>query len=554
MRRTLREGIRERPVALGLVSLTALALCIRLLFLGVRIAHWDEARVALRILEYGQTGNWEYDPGVHGPFLFHVNTVLFDWFGRSDFVMRLPVAIVGGLLPLSAWLFRDRLRDTEVLALGGLFALNPVLLYYSRFMRNDVLVATFAVVAFGCFLRAADTRSPGALYAGVGSLALAFTTKENVLVYLACWVGAAALVIDYRVFLTRSRDTGLLEQALETLSDALRTLWNWRTAIILSIVEFFVIISFFYAPRPALFEAVSDLSMVRPVLEDATLGAYNAFERRWATPGARDHPFLSFFTDYLDVLAAGAFLVVVFAPFGFLLDRYSTAGQRDLVAFTTYWGVASIPLYPIVTDISAPWSAVHAVVALAFPAAVGVGAIVEFGLEQYRRQNLWTAWVASAVVILCVVQVGGAAYHTSFAAPQDEGELVQFGQPDDGMREMVSTVRAVSAQQAGPTVVYYGQHFEPVLYRNPLPWYFQRDGITTSHSDSPHRVADQNAPVVVAPAGPGISGGDADLNGSLGEYDRLGAYPLTLRVSGNTVYAVVYVEKDALETVRSSGS
>jgi len=195
----LRQRFARSRTLQVVAAITAIALLARLAGLGTRTAHWDEGRVAYWILRYQATGVWEYRPIVHGPFLFHVDKYLFTVFGANDFVARLPVAAVGGLMPATAWLLRDYLRDSEVVALAGLLALNPLLFYYSRFMRNDVLVAGFMLFALGFFARAYATRRPAYVYAGTVSFALAFTAKENALLYVAAWLGALGLLLDHRL-------------------------------------------------------------------------------------------------------------------------------------------------------------------------------------------------------------------------------------------------------------------------------------------------------------------------------------------------------------------
>ena len=187
-----------RPVP-ALLAVTAFALVARLWALGWRVAHQDESRVGAWILHYMDVGGWEYYPMIHGPFLPHVNSVVFDVFGASDFTARLVVAVVGGLLPLSALLLRDRLRDVEVVALGGLLALNPLLLYYSRFMRNDLPLAAFMFVAFALCWRAYESGRLRYLYAGAVAFALGVTAKELALLYPFYWLGAGALLLDHRL-------------------------------------------------------------------------------------------------------------------------------------------------------------------------------------------------------------------------------------------------------------------------------------------------------------------------------------------------------------------
>lgn len=177
------------------VAITVLALAVRVIFLGSRVAHFDEGRVAYWAWHYGETGNFAYRYIIHGPFIQHVDRWLFALIGPSDFSMRLPVAVVGGLLPLSALLLRDHLGRGEIVSLALLFTLDPALIYYSRFMRSDVLVAAFMFTAFAVLVRLYDTRKPRYMYAAAVFLALGFASKENALVYIVTWLGATGLLL-----------------------------------------------------------------------------------------------------------------------------------------------------------------------------------------------------------------------------------------------------------------------------------------------------------------------------------------------------------------------
>ncbi len=177
------------------IVITALSLVLRTVFLGARVAHFDEGRVAYWAWHFGETGNFAYRYIIHGPFIQHVDRWLFALIGPSDFAMRLPVAVVGGLLPLSALLLRAHLSRSETVALALLFTLDPVLVYYSRFMRSDVLVAAFMFVAFALLVRLYDTRKPRYMYAAAVFLALGFASKENALVYVVTWLGATGLLL-----------------------------------------------------------------------------------------------------------------------------------------------------------------------------------------------------------------------------------------------------------------------------------------------------------------------------------------------------------------------
>lgn len=192
----------------AVVAVAVVGLFARLLFLGQRVAHFDEGRVAFWALNYLETGEISYRYIVHGPLAQYVNSWLFSALGPTDFTMRLFVAVVGALLPLTALLFRGRLRDTEVAIVAGLLAFNPILLYYSRFYRSSLLVAAFMFAAFGFALRAVDNLRPNLLYPAFAFGALGFTAKENALVYLLCWLGAGALLLDFSLMAPSNYPSG----------------------------------------------------------------------------------------------------------------------------------------------------------------------------------------------------------------------------------------------------------------------------------------------------------------------------------------------------------
>ncbi|PSP55164.1 TIGR03663 family protein [Halobacteriales archaeon QS_1_67_19] len=531
--RWTRDSVRAFGRAVGartaaaLIVVTVLALALRLFALGTRVFHWDEARVGYWILRYAENGIWEYHAIIHGPFLYHVNKYLFQWFGASDFLARLPVAVVTGLLPLSAWLFRERLRRIEMVALALLLAANPILLYYSRFMRNDALLAAFMVFALGFYVRLLDTRRPRYLYAGTVMLALGFTTKENVLVYVITWLGAAVLLFDHRL-LVAARADERMAVVRETARDAWGGLRRWWDHLALALVVFLLIVVFFYAPRarsvsgPGLWKAVGRPGMLPAVVEAGTIGAWNEFSSTWAG-GHQDHAYIPFFLHYVKALWAGGAVVAVLAPVGFLVDRYRDDLPRDLVSFAFYWGFVSILGYPIITDIKAPWATVHAVVPLAIPAAVGLGLLVRWGAEAITDGDAVSATLAALLVLLLAGQVAATAVNTTYLHPQDhyldedrenENRLVQFGQPADGISPTIERMEYAIAQNDGIDVLYYGSDFYVAdesrndrwdagggwYDRLPLPWYTEKAGAEVASTTDLGAVESDPPPVVIARA------------------------------------------------------
>jgi uncharacterized protein (TIGR03663 family) len=530
------EGPLASRTFLALLGLSLLALLLRVVSLGGRVMHWDEGRVGYWILRYQETGIHSYRPIVHGPFLPIVNDYLFAVVPASDFAARLPVAVVGGLLPLAAWLFRDYLDDDEVVALGALFALNPLLVYYSRFMRNDVLVAAFSVVALGFLLRLLVTRRLPYLVGAGASMGLAFTTKENALLYVLCFLGAGALLLDHRLVREARAGTRLSDVFAETWPTAAyrwvrgeegtfeRGLARVGLAAVGALAAFFVVVVFFYAPRPDLWTALSNPASLPGVVEASTVEPAERLYGTWIDGGHQDNPYLPFLHDYLETLVYGAPVVLVFGLVGSVVDRYSPAdpGFRPLVAFAVYWGLASVVGYPLATDIEAPWAVVHAVVPFAIPAAVGLAFAFRAGLDALGDDDRVSTGLAALVLLAALGGTMGAnaAYWNS--TEEADKAVLQWAQPGNDLRESVVEMRAVVEANEGTDVLFYGTTTpggdSVELYvsdessadtpppggpawhsRLPLPWYLELSDaeVTSTAPETPPEEALADAPPVV---------------------------------------------------------
>ncbi|MFD1527291.1 flippase activity-associated protein Agl23, partial [Halolamina salina] len=265
----------------ALVGLSVLSLALRLAGLGSRVFHWDEGRVGYWILRYHETGQFHYRPIIHGPFVQHADALLFHVVPVTDFWARFPVAVVTAALPLSAWLLRRHLDDREIVALGLLLTVQPLLLYYSRFMRSDMLVGAFAFAAFALLVRAADTRRLGPAVAASAALALGFASKENAILYVACFGGAAAVCYDHRLVRAATgggepgatarvrADFAAVRDWLDRRSGALPAVIWLGGALAALAGTFLAVTVLMYAPRPEIWGALSGVGNLLDVLDAA---------------------------------------------------------------------------------------------------------------------------------------------------------------------------------------------------------------------------------------------------------------------------------------------
>ena len=519
-------NVRDRTVGAVLV-LTALSVALRLVGLGTRIAHWDEGRVAYWILEYAETGVVFYRPIVHGPLLKLLNAPLFGLLGASDFTMRLVPALVGGLLPLVALAFRHRLRDAAVVALAALLTLDPALLYYSRFMRNDILVAVFCFVAFAAVVRAIDFDDGRYLPVAALALALGFGAKENALAYVFAFVGAAGLLAGHRLAFAwyEGRTAG---SGVGSAVAALRGLLRWgyagtrrhARAVLGSAVAFLAAVTYVYAPRGSVPSEGTYYSSCRgydPIvgIEGApTLGAAIAnplrlprlgwhtvgstaelYACQWITPRTDDpNPYLEYAGELAAITGESSAALIGLAVAGFAVTLYRPGLPDDLVSFGFYWGAASLVGYPLITDIGgAAWLVVHVVLPLSLPAAFGAGALYGIGRDARIDGDTASAAVSVTVAVLLVGSVLWSGYATSVAGPtDDDNPLVQYAQPSSDLRATLVETRELADRTDGTDVVVAGGNLtNPTsggeLDRRPncadwfeitpLPWYFEAGGI-----------------------------------------------------------------------------
>lgn len=503
------SGPTRRPgrVTLAVVAIALLALTARLVGLGARPFHWDEARVGYWTLRTMESGVFEYRPVAGGPFLYLVDQPVFALLGVSDATARLVVALVGGLLPLSALLFRTRLTDDETLVFATVLAFSPTLVYYSRFLRGDLPLAAFSLVALGCLVRLADTGRRRYLYGATLAGSLALTTSGFAVGYVAAWLVAAALLFDHVRIYGEGR-----QSVLDRLTRYGQSVEEWATPLARSFLLAVAVVVFFYAPRGLQGADLWNPLTFPAVLEAALFGSVRKFV------GVRiefrdGHAFLSYVADYAELLVVLAAPVVALALVGFVTERY-LGENRPVVAFATYWAGASLLFFPVITELTAPWVIIHSLAPLSLLAAVGGGKVVSFGRRAVAHRNAARTGITALLLVAVVVQAGAVTASSVYGESDRDNRLAQYGQPAGDLHALHANASQAMAGNEGTDVVYVGERFFTVSEssndlppvsdawgnRLPLPWYFERlDAETESVVDvNQFDDLESTPPVVVA--------------------------------------------------------
>ncbi|MDP6417230.1 MAG: TIGR03663 family protein, partial [Gammaproteobacteria bacterium] len=103
----------------------------------------------------------------------------------GEFTARLLYALAGTALVAMPLLLRSRLGNLGALITSVMLAFSPAMLYFSRFARNDILVAAWTFGLVIVMWRYIDERKNRWLHIGAGIIALGFTTKETQYIVIA---------------------------------------------------------------------------------------------------------------------------------------------------------------------------------------------------------------------------------------------------------------------------------------------------------------------------------------------------------------------------------
>jgi uncharacterized protein (TIGR03663 family) len=173
---------REQLSFEGLFLLILLVtIALRFYALDLKLFHHDEAIHAWFSYKLLTEGVYSYDPMYHGPFLYYVTAGIFSLLGDSDLVGRLIPALLGTLIvPLLYPIYKLGYLDRKQTLIAALFlAVSPNMVYFSRFLRNDIFIAFFTMVLLVALLYYFERHKMRyALIAGA-AIGLGMTAKEN---------------------------------------------------------------------------------------------------------------------------------------------------------------------------------------------------------------------------------------------------------------------------------------------------------------------------------------------------------------------------------------
>ncbi len=183
----------ERPIHPALPAITneivifagimILAIVTRFYNLGARVMSHDESlHTYFSWLLYRGQG-YQHTPMMHGPWQFHWIALSYFLFGVSDFTARFPAALFSIATIGMAWYWRRYLGKTGALIAALLMVVSPYMLFYGRYVREDVYTGLSGLLMLYAILRYLESGSSKYLYMLTIALIIHFADKETSFIY-----------------------------------------------------------------------------------------------------------------------------------------------------------------------------------------------------------------------------------------------------------------------------------------------------------------------------------------------------------------------------------
>jgi predicted membrane-bound mannosyltransferase/DNA-binding beta-propeller fold protein YncE len=204
-----------RSELLIMAALMAVALGFRLWGLGDMALHHDESLHATYSWYLYSGDGYQHNPLMHGPFLFHSTALAYLLFGDSDMTARLVPALFGTVLVGMPYLLRKQIGMPAVIIAAVLFMFSPSLLYFSRFIRNDIYIVVWTFAMVICIWRYLDEAKERWLFGLAAVMALSFATKEVTFITVAIFLVFIDLMLAVELGRRRADETRM-EVAVRT--------------------------------------------------------------------------------------------------------------------------------------------------------------------------------------------------------------------------------------------------------------------------------------------------------------------------------------------------
>ncbi|MBO8183556.1 MAG: TIGR03663 family protein [Archaeoglobus sp.] len=416
----------DKKVIAVILLITAVT---RLAFLDARPIDHDESVHAWLAYDLLKEHRYSYDPAFHGPFLYFFTAGIFYIFGDSNLTSRFLPVVFSFIGIYAATRYKKWLGSGVYLFLFILL-FSASILYYSRYLRNDIPVLSSFLVVLYCYFSFIEEKKERYVYLATFFLAIMVCSKENSYIY-------AGILASFILFY------GIWEERTNYLKKLLKPSAGKVKVVLISAIIFLSIFVPLYSA------GFSDLDGLRR----ATVGAVE----HWFTMHAsKDHAKPALY--YAGLLLRYEFLPVALsiASIPEFYRKLKNKEATKLELFSAYWLLMTLVAYQILSH-KVPWLVVH----LVAPMALFSSLMLKDTLNSWRNRGF-----RAAVVFLAAIYLA-SSLHLSYVNYNDASEGLIYIQVQPSAVELANKI--IERENSGE----HGLVFETHNDYWPLPWYLR---------------------------------------------------------------------------------
>lgn len=451
----------------GLFLLIVLgAAAFRLADLALRPIHHDEANQALKFGALLEKGEYRYDKtDHHGPSLYYLTLPFARILGQNTLAeldertLRLVPACFGIGTVLLLLLFTPMIGRKAVLGSALGLAVSPVMVYFSRFYIQEVLLLFFLIAAVASLWRYLLKPSwRWAVAAGLFS-GMMYATKETSVIAFGSI--AAALLFTYLIRDKREKEFSQIgKNSIQTKKTRSPVRWGHLilglgSALVVSLLLF---TSFLQNPRGFLDSLLS----------------FKVYFVRAGEGGFHVHPWLyylrtlAFFRVGSGPLWSEAFILLLAIVGGATVFHRKLHDQghslfRKFILFYALFSTAAFSFIPYKT----PWNILPFYIGFILLAGSGATFLLDSCRKNLCRPLVFVLLAAG------FSHLGGQAYRGNFSQPTDPRNPYVYAQTSPDLLKLIHRVEDLAALHPdgnGMLIKVIAGPYETW----PLPWYLRR--------------------------------------------------------------------------------
>jgi uncharacterized protein (TIGR03663 family) len=406
-------------------AIFALGFVLRFWDLGYRAMHHDESLHAYYSWLFYTGKGYSYNPLMHGPFQFEVVPLFYLLFGDSEASSRMLAALLGTvMLPLPYFLRRFISTPGALLASFAL-AISPSMVYFSRFIRDDMYLACFSLITFICLVHYLERPRPILLYGASAAMALAVCSMEAA--YITIFIFGTFLIFEgLREWITRT--SGPVLNALRATS-----LDTWLTTLSIFVVLLVLLYSTFFTNPYGIWDPSHPLTGPASANRVDILGGLTYWRAQQGVARGGQPWFY-----YLLTMPLYEQVALIFGVAGIV---YASIHRTITRTFLVWWAVVSFGMYSWAGE-KMPWLTIHIALPLILLAGLFLGNVLS-------SRRTWQVLTVGLVFLLCLLMEVHSTFALNFQDPANPTEMLIYVQSSQDVPQAASEVMALSHKLYG---------------------------------------------------------------------------------------------------------